>query len=434
MPDNVKTVILGAGISGLSAAHHYSQSDLEYALYEAKNSPGGLLDGFSVNGFHFDQAIHLSFANESEVRKIFDETTSITHSPEAWCWHYDRWLKHPAHNNLNALPLKDKIELITSFINKKDIEVKNYEDWLVNQYGSQIAKKWTLPYTEKYWTIPANKLGTKWIGERVKKANLDEILYGALTPETPTYYYAPEMRYPKVGGYKTFLDPLIKNQSINVNCRAVKIDPIKKEILFENGISIYYKNLINTIPLPELIAIMSDVPSKVISASEQLHSTSIDLVSVGFDVPKIQDKLWFYIYDEDILSARCHSPSEKSKNNAPSGQSSLQFEIYSSRYKPQTKSIEELKENVIYALFKMGIIKSEEEILFIDHKYIPYANVIFDLGMEERRDSILSWLETVDVVPAGRFGEWKYLWSNQAFMSGKSAAEEVLQRDSNSRN
>jgi hypothetical protein len=46
--------------------------------------------------------------------------------------------------------------------------------------------------------------------------------------------------------------------------------------------------------------------------------------------------------------------------------------------------------------------------------------------MEEKRDNILSWLTSVGVLPAGRFGEWDYLWSNQAFMSGKAASDKIL--------
>ena len=41
--------------------------------------------------------------------------------------------------------------------------------------------------------------------------------------------------------------------------------------------------------------------------------------------------MWFYIYDKNIKIARVHSPSLKSKFNAPKGCSSLQAEIYLSQ-------------------------------------------------------------------------------------------------------
>ena len=84
-----------------------------------------------------------------------------------------------------------------------------------------------------------------------------------------------------------------------------------------------------------------------------------------------------------------------------------------------------MKENTLYALKKMKIISSVNEIDFIIHKNLKYANVIFDIGMEQRRDKVLDWLITKGISTAGRFGKWDYLWSNQAFMSGMKAAYEV---------
>jgi protoporphyrinogen oxidase len=55
------------------------------------------------------------------------------------------------------------------------------------------------------------------------------------------------------------------------------------------------------------------------------------------------------------------------------------------------------------------------------HTHAPYANVVFVLGMEERRDSVKGWVEAQDIYLAGRFGEWDYLWSNQSMMSGLNA-------------
>ncbi len=426
MDNSFNTIILGAGIAGLSAGKQLSKRSQDFAIFEKETSLGGLLDGFSFQGHRFDQAIHLSFATEEEVRKIFDLTKTFTHKPEAWCWYYDRWLKHPIHNNLYPLSTDDKVKLIKDFFGKKKIKVRNYEDWLRNQYGNMISEKFNLPYTQKYWTLPACKLGINWIGNRVRVANSQEILFGALTDETPTYYYAKEMRYPQNGGYKTFLNPLILNETIFTSHKAIEIDIKTKSVSFEKGNTVHFENLVSTIPLPELISIISEVPKEIKMLSDTLHATSVDLISVGFNKEKIFDKLWFYIYDDDILAARCHSPSIKSLNNSPAGKSSLQFEIYSSYFEPQKASVVEMKNNVVYALKKMKIINECDEIDFIHHKHLKYANIIFDIGMEDRRDKILDWLSKTGIKSAGRFGEWDYLWSNQAFMSGLNVATKIM--------
>ena len=51
-------------------------------------------------------------------------------------------------------------------------------------------------------------------------------------------------------------------------------------------------------------------------------------------------------------------------------------------------SKEELINNVIYGLGKMDIA-TIDDIIFIHHKHLQYGNVVFDKGMEEKRNIIL---------------------------------------------
>ena len=420
-----KNVILGAGIAGISTAYHLQKRGGQAVVYEAASRPGGLLDNFTVEGFRFDNAVHLSFATEPEVREIFDRTPYRSHPAVSWCWDEPVWLKHPVQNNLSSLPVTERIDLIAGLVERPDLAVNNYHDWLVYQYGEPIAKRWPVPYTEKYWTVPARELGLEWIGNRVRRADLREVLHGAFTAETPSYYYAAEMRYPLAGGYRSFIEPMIVEVDIRCDHRVIHIDLADKRIRFAHGESAGFDQLVNTLPLPLLIEIIKDVPQEVRDAAATLFATSIDLISVGFRRADVQPHLWFYIYDQDILAARAYSPSIKSCDNVPPGCSSLQFEIYSSPRKPQTHTVDELKANTMAGLKKMGLVASEDEVIFMHHKRLPWGNVVFDLGMEERRATVLDWLRQAGIIPAGRFGEWAYQWSNQALMSGLRAAQQL---------
>jgi protoporphyrinogen oxidase len=408
--------ILGGGIAGLGAALRASELGLDAVVFEAGSSAGGLLDNFMVDGFRFDNAVHLSFATEPKVREVFDRTPYNTHPADAQCHDRGYWLKHPVQNNLFPLPAQRKVELIKSFLARPDVfNPVNYEEWLLSQYGEDIAQSYPIAYTHKYWGTPPSELSVNWIGNRMRRAELDEILFGAFTAETPNTYYTKEMRYPKTGGYKAFIQPLIEGARIELNARAVRIDTTDRRISFDNGETVSYDQLVSTLPLPELIRISADVPAEVARAASTLEATSIDLISVGFNVQLDLD-LWFYIYDADIFSSRAYSPSVKSPANAPAGCSSLQFEIYQ-RGRVATHSPEELKDNVRHAIRKMKIA-ADENILFLHHKRLPWGNVIFDLGMEENRQIVRDHLETCRVKSCGRFGEWDYLWSNQSYLSG----------------
>lgn len=267
-------------------------------MYEAAPRAGGLLDNFTIDGFRFDNAIHLSFATEPEVREVFDRTPYVAHPAVSWCWDDSAWLKHPVQNNMFPLSVDERVELIAGLVARPNLEIKNYRDWLIYQYGESIALRWPLPYTEKYWTVPAEELGTGWIGNRVRRADIREVLHGAFTSETPSYYYATEMRYPKKGGYRAFIEPMIDQVDIRCEHRATNIYLEKKQVRFANGEFISFDQLINTMPLPELIKIIDGVPENIRSAAATLFATSVDLISVGFRKPDVQPHLWFYIYDQ----------------------------------------------------------------------------------------------------------------------------------------
>ncbi|MEI7516090.1 MAG: NAD(P)-binding protein [Betaproteobacteria bacterium] len=136
-------VILGAGIAGISAAYHAKQMGIKAVAYEAAPRAGGLLDNFTIDGFRFDNAIHLSFATEPEVRDIFDRTPYIAHPAVSWCWDNKVWLKHPVQNNMFPLPVEERVELIAGLVERPNPDVTNYHDWLTYQYGEPIAQRWS---------------------------------------------------------------------------------------------------------------------------------------------------------------------------------------------------------------------------------------------------------------------------------------------------
>jgi protoporphyrinogen oxidase len=418
-------VVLGAGIAGLAAAHYARRHGRSPVLYEAAARAGGILDSFSIDDWRFDNGVHLSFASEPEVRAIFDQTPVVEHEPISLGWDNGYWLRYPVQNNMYPLPAKEKAELIVDLVARPEIKVETYRDWLVYQYGAKIAERWPIAYTRKYWTIEAECMGIGWIGSRMRRADLGEVLLGAMSADTPNTYYISRMRYPVRGGYRAFIEPLIREADIRTNHRAVSVNWRARRIRFGDGSEAGYDRLISTIPLPELISIMSDVPDAIAQTAATLFATRADLISIGFTRPDVSPSLWFYIYDSDILASRAYSPSRKSPHNAPESCSSLQFEIYSSPYRPMRASPDELKENCIYAVEKMHLA-NRREIAFMHHKVLPYANVVFDLGMEQRRDSVRNFVRSCSIELAGRYGEWEYLWSNQSFMSGMRAAAAVV--------
>ncbi len=248
------------------------------------------------------------------------------------------------------------------------------------------------------------------------------------------------MRYPSRGGYIAFAAKLRKSARIHFEHTVTRIDLSERLITFANGKQHRYGKLINTLPLPELIRLAANVPDDIRQAAETLCCSSLLLVNVTANHPARQPYHWLYVYDEDKLSTRINHSELLSPSNAPTGKTGVQVEVYASPYRPFLASHAAIAQTVIHELIEMGLIDAPES---IHTQYIRYANVIFDHPRRDAQDSIFKWLQGVglkreddDLEPmtnwhqtktqalatlslAGRFGQWKYFWSDDCVLRGQ---------------
>lgn len=229
------------------------------------------------------------------------------------------------------------------------------------------------------------------------------------------------MRYPKKGGFRSILDKCRDGLDIRLNKEVVRIDTKAKIVYFSDDTTQSYDRLISSLPLPEIAKMIDNVPDGVLNAAMALHHTSGYMVSLGFKRPDIAKYLWFYIYDEDILSSSVYSPSLKSADNAPNGSSSLQAEIFFD-CKSEIPDKNMVLENTIEKLSAMGLF-SKDDIVVNDIRFEKYANVTFDHNIYKNREIVLKFLRQNGIESIGRFGLWEYLWTHQAFKSGMEVAE-----------
>jgi protoporphyrinogen oxidase len=169
------------------------------------------------------------------------------------------------------------------------------------------------------------------------------------------------------------------------------------------------------------------VPADVQAAAERLACSSCVIVSLGIDRTDLSDTHVSYFYDEDVSFARLSFLHMLSPKNAPEGTGSIQAEVYfSEKYKPLTRSPEELIPVVVDDLKRTGVLREDDTILDRDARLIRYANVIFDLDRAEALDTVHGYLDDVGIAYCGRYGDWDYIWTDEAFRSGEQSAQRAL--------
>ena len=419
MREQVENLILGAGISGLGASYALKGRGEKSVILEKDDTYGGLCGNIFINGFRFDRFVHLSFSTIKEVDDIFSQVEGgiYRHLPNPSNIYKGKWIKHPAQNNLYVLDDNEKNAIIEDFKKRPDAStaiVNNYEDWLRLQFGNYFAEHFPMVYTRKYWMKEACELRTEWAGKRIYQPSLGEVIAGSKAEDERITYYAKEMRYPKTGGYKHFLSLMADNADIRFQAEVKHINTRECLVETTDGKEYSYERLISSLPLPELIPMLDNVPDEVKSAVSKLEATCGYHVSIALKTKDIPLYLWWYIYDEENLASRVYSPSMKSPDNAPDGCSSLQMEVYCRK---DEYTEQEILDKTVGKLVEIGIIK-QEDILFTHIGFEKYANIIFTEPIYDARKVVRDYLSSIGIETIGRFGEWDYLWSDQSLMSG----------------
>jgi hypothetical protein len=54
--------------------------------------------------------------------------------------------------------------------------------------------------------------------------------------------------------------------------------------------------------------------------------------------------------------------------------------------------------------------------------------VIFDLDCSKSLGIVHGYLDELGIAYCGRYGDWKYIWTDESFLSGERAAQALLKR------
>ena len=441
--------ILGAGLAGLSCSYHLSHENC--IVFERNEYAGGHIYSHHRDGFVWDEGPHVSFTKDPYVRDLFKQSVAgelLEYECEVSNFYRGNWIPHPAQSNLYAVPEPERAACLEDFLNTRhapgqDTAPTNYAEWLQQAFGDTFANTFPSAYTRKYWTLDPSDLATDWVGQRVFYPDVETVLQGHEGPAEKSTHYISTVRYPRHGGYMSFANALCDGANIQFNHDVTQIDLDEKLITFASGRKHSYQRLVNTLPLPEFIKLAINVPEEVIEAAEALCCSSLLLVNVTANHPPRQAFHWLYVYDENKLSTRINQIGLLSPNNAPKGKSGVQVEVYASRYRPLPADHDDVARTVVAELQEMGLIDTPES---VHTNFIPYANVVFDHKRRAAQEVVLSWLERFglcrepdDLDPmtdwaasepmqigalalAGRFGQWKYFWTDDCVLRGRQIA------------
>jgi len=419
-------------------------------ILERSGNAFGHIHSIQRDGFTWDQGPHVSFTKHQYVRDLFADGVNgefEEHKVKTSNYFKGAWISHPAQSNLYQVPEPLRSACVESFLKTRPndgetlSEPRNYQEWLEQSFGKVFANTFSAAYTRKYWTCEPKAMTTDWVGGRVFQPKVEDITRGAEGPLDRQTHYITKVRYPSRGGYQSFASKLSAGANIQFGKEVVRISLAEKKLWAADGSEYSWSRLINTLPLPLFVALCADLDQEAQEAARALVCSQLLLVNIAADHPTIREENWMYVYDEDMYSTRINCTEKLSPNNAPLGTTGVQVEVYGSRFKHFKQSPDEIVKAVVSESKRMGLIKPDSK----NHAhsvFAPWANVIFtqetapalalmwkkleNFGLKrEEEDSLplTDWTKATKnlgaIVMAGRFGQWKYFWTDDCVLRGQ---------------
>jgi protoporphyrinogen oxidase len=419
----VKTAILGGGLSGLTLARLLHEKGDDIVVLEAEPEYGGLCRSKTERKFTFDTGgSHIIFSRDTDVlafMRLMIADNEQRNNRNTKIFYKQQFVKYPFENGLSDLPLEDRYTCINEFVKmliaveKKEIAPpKNFREWIYYTFGKGIAECYMVPYNEKIWKYPTDRMSLHWVDGRIPRPPVEDIIRSAIGIETEGYTHQSVFSYPLHGGIEALIHAIAApiQQYIRTGFRVVSIKKSGTGWEISNGDTVIEADrCICTMPVQHLLPCLENVPPDVKDAAAALKFNSLVCVNIGIR-GTVPDFSWVYVPDLSIgMANRISFPSHYSRTVAPPGCSAILAEI---THQPDDEvarmTEDELVREVTGTLQNMKILK-KDQIIYSSVERQPFAYVVYDLEYQKNIALVKKFCADTGIPLVGRFAQFEYL-------------------------
>ena len=434
-------VILGAGLTGLSAAYHLERGP--FLLVEQHADVGGHARSRREAGHTFDVTGHWLHLRDDRSKALLAELfPSAPGAPPSWVsvarktkiHSHGVELEYPFQANLHGLPLEVVQECLVGLIEAREAaargeawatDPRSFEAYAIARFGRGIARHFFVPYNTKLWGMHPDRLAPEWVRRFVPEPDAAQIIGGALGLRQTGLGYNARFMYPRAGGIDALPEALrarieararAGEGELRTSCGVDEIEPSTRRVKLSAAPDwIDYRALISSLPLPELIARIPEAPAQVREAAAALRWVRWRYLDVATKRAVPADWHWIYVPEPRFDFFRVGVYSNAVASMAPAGGSSLYVELSDRQNPPDLAA-------VASQLTAVGALSSPEDIRFCRTRDVEYAYVVFDEDHAPATATIHAWLEQVGLRSCGRYGAWIYNSMEDSMLSGLAAA------------
>lgn len=433
MKMDVECVVIGAGVSGLSAARQLQEMGVRPTVLEKSTSAGGLTRSIHLDDFCFDYTghlLHLSrYTSPSAIpfARLSDSEWQRIERKSA-CYVDGGLAAAPLQYNMGDLRDDLRNACIDSYEGRSAIpETATFRDYMHAAYGKELSDVFLIPLNEKTMAIPLDQLSDAAVRRFLPKPD-EKLIRAGMDPDRESHpkEYNSTFWYPVTGGIEKLVHGMAAGlDHLQLHEEVVAVDLREHTLKTRSGITARWGSILTSMPLPSFCAI-TDSEELRQWGGQLTHSSTIafNLGIAGALPEALRDLHWVYVADKSIPFYRVGFYSNISSGMCPSNCSAAYVEIGVNTEQLSDISIRNIYNTTLDALARMDWIDPGKIICccanIIRCAYVHQTDVAQSL-----LPNILQTLRDSGVYPIGRYGLWDYTSMEDCVHAAAEQAKEM---------
>ena len=182
-----RTVIVGAGPAGLTAALELGRLGREGVVFEADELVGGISRSVPFRGCRMDIGGHRFFTKVPEVEALWHEILGddlLVRPRLSRIYYRGRFFDYPLRplNALRGLGVVEAARVLASYVRAQLMpaaDERTFDAWVSNRFGRRLFEIFFKTYTEKVWGLPCSEISAAWAAQRIRNLDLPTALRNA---------------------------------------------------------------------------------------------------------------------------------------------------------------------------------------------------------------------------------------------------------------